>query len=404
MVQIRVCPNGTWSTQSVEQVEETVSRFEEFLEGLRTKATRVNYSWGIKYVLGDPDAFLLLAKSDRKKAEEKLVDFIKRERGRVAPSTLVNPFAGIKSFLDFYEVDLNWRKIRQVLPSNKKVANDRPPTIEEIRKLLSVCDLRMKVVVLILASSGIRVGAFDGLKVKHLEFLQNGTGRLKVYAGTSDEYSTFVSPECVEAIREYFDSRLRAGEKIAPDSPLLRDRWNFEGFRNRSKLDPSLVRPFSVKAIMNRIGFLWVKSGVRGASIHRGEFQQVHGFRKFFRTQASRGIQNPWDLELLLGHALNYYKPDLAHLESEYFKAVPFLTLGEASAIKVEMQKKEEEHKQQFSELALGLLKEQQKTELLKEEVNSLGKKLDNFITRGLETAVDGRVVVKRVEAETLSN
>ena len=78
MVQIRVCPNETWSTQSVEQVEETVSRFEEFLEGLRTKATRVNYSWGITCVLGDPDAFLLLAKSDRRKAEEKLIEFINR--------------------------------------------------------------------------------------------------------------------------------------------------------------------------------------------------------------------------------------------------------------------------------------------------------------------------------------
>jgi hypothetical protein len=56
----------------VEQVEETVSRFVEFLEGLRTKATRVNYSWGRKYVLGDPDAFLLLAKSDRKKQKRSL--------------------------------------------------------------------------------------------------------------------------------------------------------------------------------------------------------------------------------------------------------------------------------------------------------------------------------------------
>ena len=79
----------------------------------------------------------------------------------------------------------------------------------------------------------------------------------------------------------------------------------------------------------------------------------------------------------------------------------PFLALEEASVLKVEMQKKEEEHKQQFSELALGLLKEQQKTELLKEEINSIGKKLDNFITRGLETAVDGRVIVKRVETDS---
>ncbi|MHB1909150.1 MAG: hypothetical protein ACYCQJ_09830 [Nitrososphaerales archaeon] len=41
-----------------------------FLDRLRTNATRVNYSWGIKYVLGDPDAFLLLAKSDSRSFQD----------------------------------------------------------------------------------------------------------------------------------------------------------------------------------------------------------------------------------------------------------------------------------------------------------------------------------------------
>jgi hypothetical protein len=48
----------------------------------------------VKYVLKDPYVFLILARTNRKQAEDFLIQFIKKERDRVAPSTVVNPFAG----------------------------------------------------------------------------------------------------------------------------------------------------------------------------------------------------------------------------------------------------------------------------------------------------------------------
>ena len=55
----------------------------------------------------------------------------------------------------------------KVLPSGKAFANDRTPTAEELKKLIGD-DLRLKVIICIMTSCGIRVGAWNYLKVKHI--------------------------------------------------------------------------------------------------------------------------------------------------------------------------------------------------------------------------------------------
>ena len=48
---------------------------------------------------------------------------------------------------------------------------DKGYTHEEIKKLLDVANLRMKSVVLLMASTGIRIGAIPDLQLKHLHSL-----------------------------------------------------------------------------------------------------------------------------------------------------------------------------------------------------------------------------------------
>jgi len=45
------------------------------------------------------------------------------------------------------------------LPKEKKYAEDRAPTIEEIQKLLEYPDRRIKVIILTMISCGMRLGA-----------------------------------------------------------------------------------------------------------------------------------------------------------------------------------------------------------------------------------------------------
>ena len=55
------------------------------------------------------------------------------------------------------------------MPKERKYALDRAPTIEELRLLLSNSELRLQAILLTMASSGIRIGAWDYLDWGHVE-------------------------------------------------------------------------------------------------------------------------------------------------------------------------------------------------------------------------------------------
>jgi len=67
---------------------------------------------------------------------------------------------------------INWKIIYRELPPVKQHSDDRVPTLEEIKKLIDFYDRRIKVIVLTMISSGIRVGAWDHLKWKHVVPIQ----------------------------------------------------------------------------------------------------------------------------------------------------------------------------------------------------------------------------------------
>ena len=54
------------------------------------------------------------------------------------------------------------------VPKGKKYADDRIPTVEEIRKVVEYPDRRIKAIVCTMASSGIRIGAWDYLQWGHI--------------------------------------------------------------------------------------------------------------------------------------------------------------------------------------------------------------------------------------------
>ena len=66
------------------------------------------------------------------------------------------------------DIVLNWDKIARGMPRGRKAANDRAPTIEEIKKIIEYPDIRIKPIGYVLASSGIRIGGWDELRWKHV--------------------------------------------------------------------------------------------------------------------------------------------------------------------------------------------------------------------------------------------
>ena len=237
---------------------------------------------------------------------------------------------------------------------------DRAYTTEEIQQLLAKADERSKVLVLLLASTGMRIGAIPDLKLKHLTKVDEfNLYQITVYENTKEEYYTFCSPECANAMDSYLAYRERCYEKMGPESPLIReqfDRDNPDKARN--------PRHMSLRALGFLIRELLVASGIQKVEHltetktpgrHRKDVMASHGFRKFATTNMIRSKVNPEAREMLLGHSIglsnSYYKPDANEILQEYLKAIDLLTINEENRLRIKIETQHIEHSEEWKQM-----------------------------------------------------
>jgi integrase len=252
---------------------------------------------------------------------------------------------------DYMDGRINWKKIRRGLPPRKNAADDRPPTREEIKKLLDYPDRRIKVIVLVMLSSGIRIAAWDYLKWKHIKpFRDDNIGiiaaRLVVYAGEPEQYITFITPEAYDALEKWMAFLASFGEKITSESPLMRDAWQTTNVKQWQRIGlatyPKRLKSSGIKRLLERA--LW-EQGIRQqleAGQKRHEFKAAHGFRKFYDINANTAMRSI-NVELTMGHSTgiseSYYKPTEDEILKDYLNAIPKLTINEEAEINRELTK-----------------------------------------------------------------
>ena len=140
---------------------------------------------------------------------------------------IYNYVSAICKFYRMNRVSLDTKHIREYLPEFKKSKKDRPYEYEEIRRLLDIADERMRTVILLLASTGMRIGAVSALRLRNIEKVEIDAAtsiyKVTVYEGFKEEYITFTTPECTVAINSYLKMRKRYGEKLNTNSFLIRE-------------------------------------------------------------------------------------------------------------------------------------------------------------------------------------
>ena len=337
----------------------------EFFDAIRNPLTRDRYEKRLALFFnwlklegnlkGQAKIFASQAQHDLKWAAIQINDYMRFQRqrsesGEISESTVPQFYKPIKLFCEQNDIILNWKKIARRIPKGRRYANDRAPTRQEILFLVRYHDPRIKPIVLPMVSGGFRVGAWDYLKVKHLKPIEkNGSliaGKLSIYAGTDEEYTTFITPEAYRALKTWLDSRKQAGEKLTEDSWLMRDLWDDSKYKGMTiarrglATAPQKLTSTGVRRLMERA---LVAQGIRTKleeGKRRYEFQADHGFRKFFNTVCDRHMKTLY-VEFLMGHNTglkeSYNRAQEGELLSEYLKAAPELTILEATPEQVSL-------------------------------------------------------------------
>ena len=269
----------------------------------------------------DPESALGYLREDAERAEKILQGYVtfNRDKGN-ATSTQRVRMAHVKRWAKVNGLAVNWDNV--VLPRIRPVVNDRAPTKTELRAIMAYSPKWMIPVTEILASSGMRVGSLVKLMLRHLNLdsfpdiaiIEVPPEATKTGIG----YFAAVTPEAREALEKSLERRRRKGEKLGPDSPLLKSPFN-------EAVTYSAIRHAWIRAL-NSVGLTEKSRGVY--------ILHLHTLRKFFRSQVE-GTLTKSIREALMGHLTteyldrNYLRIPKDRLAMEYRKTLPALTIFE---------------------------------------------------------------------------
>ena len=311
---------------------------------------------------------------DQKQAEDKLISFIiEKKQSGMTWGALHNYVAAVAKFYEINkDITLNLKRVNRFMPEQIRKRRDRAYSDEEIHKMVTLANERTKAIILLLASTGVRVGVLSTLKFGDLVEVDKGeVYKLTVYANTRSEYFTFCTPECKQALKSYFEIRERHGETISKHSPVIREQYDKRNPFAAMKAKHTSVHALSriLQAIMESAGlrpYTSANTTITNAGHSQLQHQEhevmlAHGFRKFFNTQLANAQVNPLIKEMLMGHKVgleaSYYRPSEAQIYSEYFsKAVEALTIEPSMRLQRKVEKLEIE-RNEIQALALELEK-----------------------------------------------
>lgn len=294
------------------ETEQQDPAFVNFQAVLKRKSakTQQNYLWALdryrKTNFIDQYSFLLEGKI------EEIEDKIKAYLGTISHSHASMFLGALQMFYAANRININWKHVLLFAPKDEGAKKLRPYNKDEIEKALAFADTREKVAILLMATSGLRIGALIWLKIEHLHWMNDqGIYCITAYAGDNkDEYMTYCTPQTAELLKKYIDRR-KSGpifvSKVEADYPADIDSLSC-----------------AIDELLDRIG---VKKP--------GEVQITHGFRKFFRTVLEvSGVHDDF-AERLLGHKKEklkkvYSQPQPLELYevSGYSKAIGGLTFN----------------------------------------------------------------------------
>ena len=186
----------------------------------------------------------IVADANTGKLKNDFMDFVYKQgkEGR-AGSYVIRFKKVIASWVMFNGQDANLKGVKvQGANISPTLIDERPPLKGEIDSMLRNATVRGRAIISLLAFSGLRpetLGNYDGsdaLRIKDIEGLKIGTegidyttfpAMLKVrqskvqLSKKGHGYFTFIPQQTGKYVKDYIDARIREGENVSPESPII---------------------------------------------------------------------------------------------------------------------------------------------------------------------------------------
>lgn len=316
--------------------------------------------------------------------EDKIISYIDHlKKQKLNLSTIKGRIYSIFKFYTANRVNLDRKHISQYFPAPGKTKEDLPYTIEDVQKMLKATTNpeRDNFLLYLLSSTGIRIGALSDLTYGAIErmYPEGYQGKhlykVIVYQGAREEYYTFTTFECAEALDSYTDYRKRMGETITKDSPLLRDQFS-SNYRTKKKNQANFLRSFSdvVDRITNRAGVR-----TKGNDRQKRHLKMLdHAFRKTVNgAMIEAGVEYDTK-EFLLAHKTtrgldtSYSRIPVNKRLNEYVKAIDLLTISRESRLRKQVAEQEHTIQQNLTEKDKQIEELMRKQEQFEQLIQSL--------------------------------
>ena len=243
------------------------------------------------------------------------------------PKTLTGYVHGAKKFLLFLDVRIDAQRFREKVeqPRILKI-EDEPLSMETVRKVLTIGrpNRKMLALVLLLLSSGMRLGEALKLKVSdlNLDALPPSAVVRAENSKNGRQRVVFMTDEARDAVKRLlwdWDPAPRAPRaKMVPAKP---DRYVFVFAGDIWLKEKLAIQTF--RRVCSRAGYDRLIEGHRTHVIH------FHLLRKYFMTRGSDVI-GEHATHALMGHSFymdTYYKKSVEERAADYRRLVPHLTV-----------------------------------------------------------------------------
>jgi hypothetical protein len=128
-----------------------------------------------------------------------------------------------------------------------------------------------------MASSGIRLGAWDYLRWKDIQPIERQgkivTAKIIVYAGDDEEYFSFITQEAYYELQKWMQYRQDSGEEIHENSWVMRQLWDTKkGYCHHGTIkNPEKLKSSGIKRLMEDA--LWTQGIRKKSKLKRNRYE-----------------------------------------------------------------------------------------------------------------------------------